>query len=633
MKKWSKKSLLISVGAVVATAVIVMASIFVIGKLTSKDGYTVKFELCTDLQTTAVLDRTVTPGSFLEEPEVYVTGDNKENWSISGWYTEPEYEIQWDFDFDTVESDLTLYAKWEAKPECTVSFYTEESAEPVYITKVRKGLVTTKCDAEFIGREVLGYYTDKAMTKEFNFDTKIEKDTDIYVEISDYIYFNAKTLAKWNLCGNQSEATKYKMSTSLSTDETVYTVTSKDGGYLWLSNLSLLMNGTSIIEIKAREVNDNSSGVIAGYIIGEYNIDGEPGGSSDFGQTNTGSLIYGRSAKPDEEGFYTYTYNISNLTPGLVYDKMTGIRIDFYGTDTYTYEIKEVKTYVDEYAVSAAAFKANGIDFNGLHLNTFALMGGAETEMLANGDLRFGGMDGAFIFKKDMEITLGDQQLIRLKAKGDLKGGAIALFFYGDYVLNGKAGTTTDYTSKHMVYFNPVSTDSNGYTIYTADISSISGLKYKVIRGLRLDLYGEGTRTIDIQSMKSYAPSQEELEVKKDFEATGLNFTGAHLSQFLSYADAKTERLSNGNLKVSGPDGAMIYKKDMNIKLENEQLITLKAKGDIKGGAIGLYLYGDYTKNGVPGTIDDFSSKHMWIMEDRAVYAGYRNYVRGDCID
>ena len=77
----------------------------------------------------------------------------------------------------------------------------------------------------------------------------------------------------------------------------------------------------------------------------------------------------------------------------------------------------------------------------------------------------------------------------------------------------------------------------------------------------------------------------------------------------------------------------MIYKKDMNIKLENEQLITLKAKGDIKGGAIGLYLYGDYTKNGVSGTIDDFSSKHMWIMEDRAVYAGYRNYVRGDCID
>ena len=259
MKKWSKKSLLISVGAVVAMAVIVMASIFVIGKLTGKDGYTVKFELCTDLQTTAVLDRTVAPGSFLEEPEVYVTGDNKENWSISGWYTEPEYEIQWDFDFDTVESDLTLYAKWEAKPECTVSFYTEESAEPVYITKVRKGLVTTKCDAEFIGREVLGYYSDKAMTKEFNFDTKIEKDTDIYVEISDYIYFNAKTLAKWNLCGNQSEATKYKMSTSLSTDETVYTVTSKDGGYLWLSNLSLLMNGTSIIEIKAREVNDNSS--------------------------------------------------------------------------------------------------------------------------------------------------------------------------------------------------------------------------------------------------------------------------------------------------------------------------------------------------------------------------------------
>lgn len=627
MKK-SKKGLLIGVAIIAVLAIAAGVAFLFATKMANQSSYTVKFELCTELQTTTVLDRTVAQGSFLEEPDVYVTGNNEENWSISGWYTEPEYEFQWDFDFDTVESDLTLYAKWESKPECIVSFYTEESEEPVYITKVRKGLVTARCDAEFIGREVLGYYTDELMTQEFDFGKEIEEDTDIYVEISDYLYFNAKTLAKWNLCGNQSEATKYKMATSLSPDETAYTVTSKDGGYLWLSNLSLPMNGTSIIEIKAREVNGNYSGVIGGYITGDYNINGVLGGSSDFGQTNTGALIYGRSAKPDEEGFYTYTYNISNLTPGLIYDKVTGIRIDFYGTDTYTYEIKEVKSYVDKYAVSATAFKANGIDFNGLHLNTFALMGSAETEMLANGDLRFGGKDGAFIFKKDIEITLGEQQLVRLKAKGDLNGGAIALFFYGDYTLNGKSGTTKDYTSKHMVYFTPVSTDSSGYTIYTADISSISGLKYKVIRGLRLDLYGEGTRTIEIQSMKSYAPSKEDLEVKNDFEATGLNFTGAHLSQFSIYGEARTEKLSNGNLKFNGPDSAMIYKKDIKIALGNEQLITLKAKGDLKGGAIGLYLYGDYTKNGISGSKKDFNAEHVWIMEAGETDAeGYTTYT------
>ena len=624
----SKKSLIIGSVVIAVLAIAVVVAFLFIGKKANRSGYTVKFELCTELQTTTVLDRTVTPGSFLEEPEVYVTGNNEENWSISGWYTEPEYELQWDFDFDTVESDLTLYAKWEAKPECTVSFYTQESAEPVYITKVRKGLVTARCDAEFMGREVLGYYSDKSMTQVFSFDEKIEKDTDIYVEISDYVYFNAKTLAKWNVCGNQSEATKYKMATSLSTDETVYTVSSKDGGYLWLSNLSLSMNDTSIIQIKARELNDNYSGVIGGYIIGEYNVDGVLGGSSDFGQTNTGALIYSRSTKPDAEGFYTYTYNISNLTPGLIYDKLTGIRIDFYGTDTYTYEIKEVKTFVDKYSVSAAAFKTNGIDFNGLHLNTFALMGSAETEVLANGDLRLGGKDGAFIFKKDIEIALGEQQLVRLKAKGDLNGGAIALFFYGDYTLNGKSGTTKDYTSKHMVYFTPTSTDASGYTIYTADISSISGLKYNVIRGLRLDLYGEGTRTIEIQSMKSYAPSKEEVEVKNDFEAIGLNFTGAHLSQFLTYGEAKVQKLSNGNLKFSGPDSSMIYKKDMKVTLGKDQLITLKAKGDMNGGAIGLYLYGEYIKNGTSGSKEDFDAEHVWIMEAGETDAeGYTTYT------
>ena len=183
----SKKSLIIGSVVIAVLAIAVVVAFLFIGKKANRSGYTVKFELCTELQTTTVLDRTVTPGSFLEEPEVYVTGNNEENWSISGWYTEPEYELQWDFDFDTVESDLTLYAKWEAKPECTVSFYTQESAEPVYITKVRKGLVTARCDAEFMGREVLGYYSDKSMTQVFSFDEKIEKDTDIYVEISDYV--------------------------------------------------------------------------------------------------------------------------------------------------------------------------------------------------------------------------------------------------------------------------------------------------------------------------------------------------------------------------------------------------------------------------------------------------------------
>lgn len=86
MKKLSKKSVLIGLCIILALGCSAVIAFLLAGKLTGKSGdsYTVSFELCTDLQTTTVLDKTVAPGSFLEEPEVYVTGDNEENWSISG---------------------------------------------------------------------------------------------------------------------------------------------------------------------------------------------------------------------------------------------------------------------------------------------------------------------------------------------------------------------------------------------------------------------------------------------------------------------------------------------------------------------------------------------------------------------
>ena len=189
----SKKGLIIGIAIIVVLAIAAVVAFLFAGKFANQSGYTVKFELCTELQTTTVLDRTVAPGSFLEEPEVYVTEENEENWEIVGWYREPEYEIQWDFDFDTVDSDITLYAKWAVNPQCTINFYIEESEKPVVTKIIKKGLEATPCDEEFVGREVLGYYSDRAMTKEFDFDTKIQEDTDIFVELSEYVYFNAKS--------------------------------------------------------------------------------------------------------------------------------------------------------------------------------------------------------------------------------------------------------------------------------------------------------------------------------------------------------------------------------------------------------------------------------------------------------
>lgn len=626
MKK-SKKGLIIGIAIIAVLAIAVVAGFLFAGKMANQSSYTVKFELCTELQTTTVLDRTVAPGSFLEEPEVYVTESNEENWAISGWYREPEYETQWDFDFDTVESDLTLYAKWETNPQCTVNYYTLESEKPVVTTVVRKGLVVTPRDEEFVGREVFGYYSDKEMTKEFDFKTKIEEDTNIYVDISEYVYFNAKMMSKWSICGNQTEVDNYEVSVSLSQDEELLTVTSKNGGYLWLKNLALNMNGTSIIEIKAREVNDKYSGSLNGYIFGDYTLNGEPGGSGDFGQPNTGALRYARSAKPDEDGFYTYTYNISNLTPGLIYTEMNGIRIGFTSTDKHTYEIKEVKTRVDEYAVSGEAFSAKSIHFTGLHLNTFTLMENAETQMLENGDLRFGGPNGAYLYKKGLSITLGEEQIVRLKAKGDLKGGTIVLYYFGEYTQDGKKLVSTDFSAEQRINFIPGEKDASGYVTYTADFSSIPGLKVNTVHGLRIGLHGQGNRSIDMQSLKSYVPTAEEKEIAKGFVTDGLNLNGSHFTTFLKMGDAEGTLLDNGNYKFSGPYGAYIYKKNVEIALGDAQKIELKAKGDLKGGRIRLFLYGEYTQDGKAGTTTDYNESQKWDLVAEGTDAdGYTTY-------
>ncbi len=629
MKKLSKKQMMIGLCALLAVVCIAVAAVLLIGQFASKskNGYTVTFELCTDLKTTTVLDRQVEPGAFLEEPEVYVTESNEENWEIKGWYREPEYETQWDFDFDTVESDLTLYAKWATNPMCTVNFYAENSDEPILTKAIKQGLTIAPCDEEFVGREVLGYYSDRAMTKEFDFDNELQGDTDIYVELSEYVYFNAKMISKWNVCGDQSEIDAYEVATSLSKNEDILTVTSKNGGFLWLSNLKLALNGTSLIQIKAREVNGNHSGVIGGYVMGSYTVNGEPGASAIFGQPNTGSMSFSRSAKPDEDGFYTYTYAIGNLTPGLVYSELTGIRIDFYGTDKYTYEIKEIQTFVDEYAVSGEAFDAKGLNFTGLHINTFSLMEEAETEMLENGDLRFSGPNGAYIYKKDLNIILGDEQIIRLKAKGDLKGGQIAMFFFGEYTQNGKKGVTTDFSDAQKIAFVAGETDSKGYTVYTADLSTLD-LTVDVLHGVRLDLWGEGTRRIEIQSLKSYAPTKEEIEIEQGFKANGLDLKGSHLATFNRMEGAEGTLLANGDYEFGGPNGAYIYRKDIEITLGDEQIICLKAKGDLKNGQVATFFYGEYIQDGKTKVTTDFSdAQKLAFVAGETDADGYTTYT------
>lgn len=159
----------------------------------AQTSYTVTFNLCTDLQTNKILDRTVESGETVDEPTVAVRGENPRNLRIIGWYLEEDYLTQWDFDFDIVTSDITLYAKWEGR--FTVEFYLGEGKTPVMSSLVKEGKKTEPCDDKCYGYEVLGYYTSLDYTEEFDFNTPIQKDTKIYIKVSDSLYYNADSIS------------------------------------------------------------------------------------------------------------------------------------------------------------------------------------------------------------------------------------------------------------------------------------------------------------------------------------------------------------------------------------------------------------------------------------------------------
>lgn len=76
--------------------------------------YVVKFDTCIDLPTNKALDQKAHKGDLVVEPDIRVRGENPDGYRVAGWYTDREYEAEWDFGLDKVAGDMTLYAKWDA---------------------------------------------------------------------------------------------------------------------------------------------------------------------------------------------------------------------------------------------------------------------------------------------------------------------------------------------------------------------------------------------------------------------------------------------------------------------------------------------------------------------------------------
>jgi uncharacterized repeat protein (TIGR02543 family) len=111
---------------------------------------------------------TVQHGELATEP----ANPEKAGFIFTGWYKEPECQQLWDFDVDVVDSDVTLYARWEI-PTHTVTFDSRGGSDvpPAEVPDGEKVPVPGKPSKE--GYDFTGWYTDPEATAPWDFETNV----------------------------------------------------------------------------------------------------------------------------------------------------------------------------------------------------------------------------------------------------------------------------------------------------------------------------------------------------------------------------------------------------------------------------------------------------------------------------
>lgn len=173
----------------------------------NKDGYTVTFDVCTNLETNKIKDREVKEGELISQPNVYPSDVKYSSYVVEGWYTEPEYTTKWDFTKDKVYSDMVLYAKWEK--QFFVRYFVSNQKEPRLGVYVMEGEYPQKQDYLIPGCQVLGYYKDSGYTEEFDFSEPVQKDTDVYMKMSESFWWDGKSISEvWTVAQASGETSK-----------------------------------------------------------------------------------------------------------------------------------------------------------------------------------------------------------------------------------------------------------------------------------------------------------------------------------------------------------------------------------------------------------------------------------------
>ncbi|CAK7030195.1 MAG: hypothetical protein PARBA_01273 [Parabacteroides sp.] len=108
----------------------------------------------------------------------------KENFIFSGWYKEAACTTVWDFEKETIMSDVTLYAKWIGSDQktYTVTFETNGGSEIKPVVVVEGETVSRPTDPSK-GEYVFGnWYTDSDLSALYDFTAPVTRDMTLYAK-------------------------------------------------------------------------------------------------------------------------------------------------------------------------------------------------------------------------------------------------------------------------------------------------------------------------------------------------------------------------------------------------------------------------------------------------------------------
>ena len=221
-----------------------------------------------------------------------------------------------------------------------VNYYVDGAVKKTATVKEGEKAIALKDEEVAFGRQIVGYYTDAAFTQVFDIaNTAITQDTNVYVKLSDYVYFNGAMLNKF-AGGNASK--------TLNADGTfTMGITSGTTARLHQKNINLAMNDTNGFEVRAKLENVSRVDL---FLYGQYTLNGTAGAGDNYQHLYRGLSTQGwTTSLPDADGYVTMVYDLAYIANNesakdFVYNVINGFCIDIYGSENGKIKIDYVKS-------------------------------------------------------------------------------------------------------------------------------------------------------------------------------------------------------------------------------------------------------------------------------------------------